>query len=565
MVGAYYFSALLVSVILMLVYCFLYHRHFDIHLSFLFALVPLNNLAQLLCCQSKTLDEAILANKMVYVSNSYLILNITLLVFSLCSVKLNQYVKLLLYIITTLVLACALQIGENELFYKSVELSIQDGCASLVKTYGPLHVFYYAMLVVYFLIGLGVILYSFFKNAQISRGFIVMMAIPETFSLLSFFLGRSLFPSIELIPFFYDLTLIVYLIIAHRLVLYNINETVIDTIVQKGETGFISFDFKYRYLGSNDTAKLIFPNLVGLKIDKTIPVTAGMDDSVMKWLYEFSEDNSRDKVYYHDDDKEYLVTVGYLYNGKSKKGYQLFITDDTKNRQYITLINSFNRELKAEVAQKTANIIEMHNNLVLAMASMVESRDNSTGGHIRRTSEGVRFLVEAMRGSQEFQINDTFCHNLIKAAPMHDLGKIAVDDAVLRKPGRFTPEEFEKMKTHAAEGAKIVHEILKTTDDEEFRKVAENVAHFHHERWDGSGYPLGLKGDQIPLEARIMAIADVFDALVSKRVYKEAMSFETANRIILEGMGKQFDKRLEKYYNAAFMRLVEYYTTVNND
>ena len=121
MVGAYYFSALLVSVILMLVYCFLYHRHFDIHLSFLFALVPLNNLAQLLCCQSKTLDEAILANKMVYVSNSYLILNITLLVFSLCSVKLNQYVKLLLYIITTLVLACALQIGENELFYKSVE------------------------------------------------------------------------------------------------------------------------------------------------------------------------------------------------------------------------------------------------------------------------------------------------------------------------------------------------------------------------------------------------------------------------------------------------------------
>ena len=131
---------------------------------------------------------------------------------------------------------------------------------------------------------------------------------------------------------------------------------------------------------------------------------------------------------------------------------------------------------------------------------------------------------------------------MIKAAPMHDLGKIAVDDAILRKPGRFTPEEFEKMKAHAAEGARIVHEILKGTDDEDFQRIAENVAHYHHERWDGSGYPDGLKGEEIPLEARIMAIADVYDALVSKRVYKESMSFEKADAIIMEGMGTQFDK-----------------------
>ncbi|HAK58476.1 MAG TPA: phosphohydrolase, partial [Lachnospiraceae bacterium] len=145
------------------------------------------------------------------------------------------------------------------------------------------------------------------------------------------------------------------------------------------------------------------------------------------------------------------------------------------------------------------------------------------------------------------------------AAPMHDLGKIAVPDAILQKPGKFEDWEFEKMKMHAAEGARIVHEILKNTDDESFKVIAENVAHYHHERWDGSGYPTGLSGEDIPIEARIMAIADVYDALVSKRVYKERMSFEKADSIIMEGMGKHFDASLEKYYVAARPRLEEYY------
>ena len=118
------------------------------------------------------------------------------------------------------------------------------------------------------------------------------------------------------------------------------------------------------------------------------------------------------------------------------------------------------------------------------------------------------------------------------------------------------------MKTHAKEGAHIVHEILKDTDDDAFRVLAENVAHFHHERCDGSGYPEGLKGDAIPLEARIMAVADVYDALVSKRVYKEAMSFEKADAIMIESFGKHFDKQLEKYYKAARPKLEAYYAAL---
>ena len=203
--------------------------------------------------------------------------------------------------------------------------------------------------------------------------------------------------------------------------------------------------------------------------------------------------------------------------------------------------------------------VALQDKLVLGMATMVEGRDNSTGGHIKRTSNIVRFLVEEMMKDPSLELNHTFYQNVIKAAPMHDLGKITIDDAILRKPGRFTPEEYEVMKSHSPEGAKILEQILKDVTDKSLEGIAINVAHYHHERWDGKGYPNGLKGDDIPLEARIMAIADVYDALVSKRVYKDEFSFDDANRIIMENMGKQFDPSLEKYFVRARSKIEKYY------
>lgn len=230
---------------------------------------------------------------------------------------------------------------------------------------------------------------------------------------------------------------------------------------------------------------------------------------------------------------------------------------------YLSM-KKYQTELEKEVALKTRHLIEMQDNLVVGMATMVESRDNSTGGHIRRTSDIVRILARKMKEEGSFDRSDEFYENVIKAAPMHDLGKIAVDDVILRKPGRFTPEEFEAMKAHAKEGARIVSEILHGSDDADFSRIAENMAHYHHERVDGSGYPEKLKGDEIPLEARIMAIADVYDALVSKRVYKDRMSFEEADRIILEGMGKQFDSKLENCYRKARPEFEEYYSSARD-
>ena len=262
------------------------------------------------------------------------------------------------------------------------------------------------------------------------------------------------------------------------------------------------------------------------------------------------------------EDKVFTVQINNLTSGRHKIGYQLFLIDDTEDIKYIKLLNNYNVELKKEVDKKTERIVQMHNNLILSMAAMVDSRDNSTGGHIRRTSDDIRILVDEIKKDNKLGLSDEFCKNLIKAAPMHDLGKIAVPDNILKLQRRFEPQEYEEMKKHAAEGAKIVHEILKETDDDAFHLLAENVAHYHHERFDGSGYPDGLKGEEIPIEARIMAIADVYDALVSKRCYKEKMTFEDADRIIMEGMGTHFDPQLKEYYVNARPRLEEYYANV---
>ena len=249
------------------------------------------------------------------------------------------------------------------------------------------------------------------------------------------------------------------------------------------------------------------------------------------------------------------LVIGHIIN---KSRYQRYVYADSAEK-LVVMQKNYNDDLQKEVEIKTERILALHNQLILGIAMMIEGRDNSTGGHIRRTSKAIEILIEEIRKDDDFGLSDEFCNNLIKAAPMHDLGKITISDAILCKPGKFTPEEYEVMKTHAAQGAKILHNILAESEDVKFRELAENVAHYHHEHFDGTGYPCGLKGEEIPLEARIMAVVDVYDALVSKRTYKERYSFDKANEIIVSLMGSQFDPRLEKYYQKARAKLESYY------
>ena len=228
---------------------------------------------------------------------------------------------------------------------------------------------------------------------------------------------------------------------------------------------------------------------------------------------------------------------------KIKEGDYGYHVDIVSNDDFGELADAFN-EMASSLNQKTKKIGVIQDSIIKGMAVMIESRDNSTGGHINRTSDCIRVFGQKLRENEEFGISPDFYDSLVKAAPMHDLGKIAVDDAVLRKPGRFTDEEYEKMKTHAREGARIVESVLNEVENLEFKKIAINVAHYHHEKWNGTGYPEKISGENIPLEARIMALADVFDALVSK----ESMSYDKAFEIIQNDLGTHFDPKLGQLF-----------------
>ena len=197
----------------------------------------------------------------------------------------------------------------------------------------------------------------------------------------------------------------------------------------------------------------------------------------------------------------------------------------------------------AETQQKSETIARMQVNLILVLADMVESRDQFTGDHVKNTSEYTLIIMEQMRkeGIYTDQLTDEFIQNVYHSAPLHDIGKIRVPDMILNKPGKLTDEEFETMKLHTVYGRDVIEKAKKASSDVSYLNEAQNLALCHHEKWNGRGYPRGLSGEDIPLSARIMAVADVFDALVSKRSYKEPFPFEKAMDIIREGAGEHFD------------------------
>ncbi len=195
--------------------------------------------------------------------------------------------------------------------------------------------------------------------------------------------------------------------------------------------------------------------------------------------------------------------------------------------------------------KQTETITRMQNGLIVILADMVENRDNDTGNHVKRTAGYVRIIMEGLkrRGYYRDQLTDTFISDVVQSAPLHDLGKIGISDTILNKPGKLTPEEFEIMKQHTVIGGDILERAISEIHGESYLREARNLAHYHHEKWAGGGYPEGLSGEDIPLSARIMAIADVFDAVSQRRVYKEAFTFEQSVEIIRRDSGKSFDPK----------------------
>lgn len=217
--------------------------------------------------------------------------------------------------------------------------------------------------------------------------------------------------------------------------------------------------------------------------------------------------------------------------------------------------------LEAEVSKRTREVLAIQDVTILAMATLAETRDLDTGNHIRRTQHYVKALAEKLRTHPRFAgvLTDNYIQMLFKSAPLHDIGKVGIPDRILLKPGRLTPEEFEIMKTHTTLGRDAIeHAEIQLGMPVEFLSTAKEIALSHQEKWDGSGYPQGLAGEAIPLSARLMAVADVYDALISRRVYKNSVPHEQAVAIIQEGRGVHFDPDITD----AFVELQESFRAI---
>jgi len=231
-----------------------------------------------------------------------------------------------------------------------------------------------------------------------------------------------------------------------------------------------------------------------------------------------------------------------------------------------------NTWLEAEVARRMRENLLIQDLSIRALANLAEARDNETGQHILRTQAYVEILANALAEHPRFKaaLAPAQISRIIKAAPLHDVGKIGIPDAILLKPGRLTDDEMAIMRTHAEIGATAIRRAMQTSLDEAdaeeskqgrdafaFLEIAAEIAGSHHEKWDGSGYPAGLAGDAIPVSGRLMALADVFDALLNKRIYKPPMSLEETSRIILEGRGSHFDPAVVDAFIACRNRFAE--------
>lgn len=469
----------------------------------------------------------------------------------LCNIKLPKWLTAVIVVYPTIVLGLVMTIGYSGIYYKSVRLAEGNGYHYLVKEYGPAHNLYTIMMLFFTVILICMIVGAFYKRNSVSFRTVLTASSLGIITIMSYVLTRVLDSPFEWVSVGYLIGVIIITRLFERINMFDMTTNVAISIEQMKEYGYLTFSVNKRFVGANNFLTELFPEIKSWKIEEVVPETdSQFYREVILWFYDCCDRNGMIKTIHVNDLYLDFSVRDIVYGKRNKKvGYLVEAIDRTSEHNYTATIEKYNTELELKVAEKTEHINHIKDLMVLGMASMVESRDNSTGGHIRRTSDVVRvFSEELKQHASELHFSENFLQMVIKAAPMHDLGKIAVDDVILRKNGKFTDEEYDQMKRHSAEGAKIVRSILFGVEEPEFVDIAENIAHYHHEKWNGQGYPCGIEGTAIPVEARIMALADVFDALVSKRCYKEAFTYDKAFSIIEESLGSHFDPVLGRIF-----------------
>lgn len=535
-------------------------KKINYYFTIMFLLMVLSSLGYLTSALSTTTSEAVLANKIIYLGGCFVPPVLFFSICAVCNLKIKGWCKNLLYIFSLFVYFMVLSTGFSEIYYKkNFTLTSVYGCSVLGYEYGPGHFTFYIIIYGYIIMGVLTLIYTLHKKHTVSKKSVFTLLMLEIVNTLLFIISRVLDFSFEIMPAMYVLDGWILLYIHRRTSMYNIKDCVNSSLEKQDTYGYIVFDNKKNYLGCNSVAEKIVPDLKKCVVDSQVEDFPKMK-IFLNWIKDYTKRCTNDFNYEYED-KHYECVIERIWYKEKACGYIIELHEETEKWKYLDLMSSHNFNLEERIRDKIQHIQNIQSQILLGIASVVENRDDSTGGHIKRTSDVIKILVDVIREKDILRLSDEFCEDLIKAAPMHDLGKIGIDDKILRKPGRLTEEEFAIMQSHVIKSAQLVEKILGGVEEEHFVNVAINVAKHHHEKWNGMGYPDKLKCEDIPLESRIMAIADVYDALVSKRCYKEPMSFEQAYNVMIESMGSHFDPKLEEVFILSREKLEEYYSS----
>lgn len=554
----YYYITVILSFINLV--CFIYTfegKKVNCLLLLINLLMLVSNLGYLAKALAQTLPEAVIALKICYIGGCFIPPVLLWAITCIANFKMNHWIPTVSYLFSFFVFALVLTIGYNNVYYKFLDISSFMGTTIIVKKYNWTAFFFYFVMIGNTIPTLLIVFYSLFKKNTVSNKNAKLIVCMEVLNIFLFIVSGKYNHIIEVMPFMYVVDGWIMIYLQRRVMMYNVEDSINTSMGTQENNSYIIFDINKNYIGSNSKFEQLFPEIVNCGIDfkiKNIPEV----EKMYSWIEAFNKDNKKEFPF-EKNGQHYNCTVAKVLFKDKLVGNIIEFKDDTDKFNYLRLLSKYNTELENEVREKTKQIYNIQSKLVVGMANMVENRDENTGGHIKRTSGIVKILVDTIIQYDLFMNDEDYFQNIVKAAPMHDLGKITITDTILRKPGRLTSEEFEIMKTHATKSAELVEEILQDAEEKDFVEIAKNVAKHHHERWDGSGYPDKLKGEEIPFEARLMAVADVYDALVSERCYKKAMSFEEASKIMLESMGTHFDPEFEQVFLLSQQRLENYY------
>ncbi len=490
----------------------------------------LNFVGYLMEITSSTQETALMGVKIAYIGKPFIALGMFFFIMAYCRVIIKKSTSALLITIFIIISLAVFTSQEHGLFYKYFLFSMDGEFPHLYCEAGPLYYCYIALLGAGAVVCVVCSVREWFRSksrVEKIQAFLILMMVVNLIAALAIYLSG--------ITRGYDMTQIAYLVnnlllavSMFRFRLFEVLTLAKEKALNDYQDGLIVVDNRNMVIYANYLAKEIYPALG--------------TENYTEELEQINEHaNTQGNLFFKKKvftiQKQPIMQEGIAY-GRTYK-----IIDITDSYYYAT-------RLQDDVARKTKQIKDMQSSVIESFANMIEARDGITGQHIKHTSAYVRILINGLKEAKIYDdiLTDEYIATVIDVAPLHDVGKIAIMDQILKKDDKLTDDEFDAIKTHPKVGSEIIEDILKGMESDEYIKIAKDVALYHHEKWNGTGYPLGLRGSRIPLCARIMAVADVYDALRSERTYKESFSKEKSRQIIEEGGGVHFDPMIVKIF-----------------